>query len=274
MSGERVLLADAHEHDRQIARDAVRPERLLAERVLRAHVGARAQRTVDVEHARREPLVHDGVVARNVEVLEEAAPVRGGQRERPSRRARLAVLVRQGERGLAIGRDAGGERQAREPARREPNALAQAERSGSSVAPTVFESDRPSSACGSSGPRPRPRKRARSVSHSSAPCGRPSRLSTCTAHTSSASYPPGRRRQSSAPQSGRYSVSMNSLPKAGCAEIRGRRGERDLGVARDLDLAQPVAVVRDATRAAPRRRPRSRRRCRAWSRGRRRRGGR
>ena len=88
---------------------------------------------------------------------------------------------------------------------------------GSTVAPAVFERERPSSASGSSGPRPRPRKRLRSVSHSTAPWGRPSRLSTWKAHISSGSKPPGRRRQNSADQSLRNSVSMNNLPNAGCA---------------------------------------------------------
>ena len=88
---------------------------------------------------------------------------------------------------------------------------------GSSVAPVVPVSDRPSIAWGRSGPRPRPRKRARSVSHSTGPWARPSRLITCTAHTSSSSGPRGRRRQRSAPHSGRYSASTNSFPNAGWA---------------------------------------------------------
>ena len=47
-----------------------------------------------------------------------------------------------------------------------------------STKPVVPERERPSRACGLSGPRPRPRKSARSVSHSTGPCVRPSRLRT------------------------------------------------------------------------------------------------
>ena len=55
-------------------------------------------------------------------------------------------------------------------------------RIGSSTTPVVPDSAC-SSAAGASVSRPRPTKRARSVSHSTGPCGRPSRLSTCMAHT-------------------------------------------------------------------------------------------
>ena len=91
-------------------------------------------------------------------------------------------------------------------------------RIGSSTKPVAPDSGRPSSAIGFSSVRPRPMKRARSVSHSSGPCGRPSRLRTCTAHVPGSRESRGRRWQISAPRSARNSVSMNSLPNAGCAK--------------------------------------------------------
>ncbi len=47
---------------------------------------------------------------------------------------------------------------------------------GSRTTPVVPDSARPSRAAGAAGVPPRPRKRARSVSHSMPPCARPSRL--------------------------------------------------------------------------------------------------
>ena len=97
---------------------------------------------------------------------------------------------------------------------------------------------------GRSAPRPRPRKRARSVSHSTGPCGRPSRLTTWKAHARGSCGARGRRWQSSAALSGRYSVSTNSLPNAGCAKSSRRRREDDLGVAGDArSRASAVAVI-------------------------------
>src|SRR5207247_1589081 len=64
---------------------------------------------------------------------------------------------------------------------------------GSSTAPTVPDSARPSRAIGSSVERPRPRNRARSLSHSTGPCMRPSMLSTCTAKRFGSSAARGRR---------------------------------------------------------------------------------
>src|SRR5436309_1692525 len=86
---------------------------------------------------------------------------------------------------------------------------------GSSTAAVVPERARPSRATGSSGLRPRPRNRPRSVSHSTGPCILPSTLNTWTAHTRASSRARGRRAQTRAALSGKYSVSTKSLLKAG-----------------------------------------------------------
>ena len=116
---------------------------------------------------------------------------------------------------------------------------------GSSTTPVVPESERPSRAWGSSVPRPRPRKRARSVSHSSGPCVRPSRLRTCTAQSARLV---GRARPATAQERrslGEVLGLDEELPEGGVGEVVRRRGEHDLRVARDLDLARAVAVVRE-----------------------------
>ena len=126
-------------------------------------------------------------------------------------------------RGFVVRRHAGGERQPHEPARREPHALAQAhdrDRARRRSCPRATGRRAPrgrrargrgrGSGCGRSRIRPRP-------------AARPSRLSTWKAQISSASKPPGRRRQNSADALRRNSVSTNSLPNAGCARSVGRR---------------------------------------------------
>ena len=53
----------------------------------------------------------------------------------------------------------------------------------------------------------------------------------------------GRRWQSSAALSARYSVSRNSLPNAGCARSSAGARQDDFGVAGDVDLADPRALI-------------------------------
>ena len=65
--------------------------------------------------------------------------------------------------------------------------------------------------------RPRPRKRARSVSYCGSATTSPSTTAKCAAQTRGSSGERGRRVATSAPNSARYSVSTNSLAKAGCA---------------------------------------------------------
>ena len=212
-----VLLDHAHDQDRQVAGDAVRPEARLAERVARQELGRRAQRGVGPQHVRGELLVELRLVGRDAEVAQAHLGLGRGEREGAGGRGGVVVLL--GE------RDRRGSRLVATPvanARRTcpPGAMRTRRRrlrTGSSTAPVVPESARPSSATGSSGVRPRPRKRARSVSHSIAPWTPPSALSTCTAQRVGSSGERGRRPHSSAEHSGRYSVSRNSFRNAGWA---------------------------------------------------------
>ena len=106
------------------------------------------------------------------------------------------------------------------------------------------ESDRPSRACGFATVRPRPRNRARSVSHSTGPCARPSRLSTCTPQSGGSSCARGRRRNSSAALVGHVFGLHEQLDERGMGEVVGVGRQHHLRVARDLDLPRAVVAVR------------------------------
>ncbi len=115
---------------------------------------------------------------------------------------------------------------------------------GSSTTPVVPERDRPSRAWGSSVERPRPRKRARSVSHSSGTLR--AALQAQDVHGPERRLV-GRARPTAAQErrSLREVLRLDEqLSEGGVGQVVRRRGEHDLGVARDLDLAGAVAVVR------------------------------
>ena len=117
-------LGDAHEHDRQIAGDAVPPQIRLPERVAREIVRADA-RGIRAEHARRQAIEEDGVIVGQPQVLQRDVHVREGHRERARRGAGVAILPHQRQRRRPIGRDAGGEGDPHERTRRQPHPLAQ-----------------------------------------------------------------------------------------------------------------------------------------------------
>ncbi len=153
---------------------------------------------------------------------------------------RVAVLVGEVERRLARRRHQGGEGdagRARPAARR---TVRRRLKIGSSTAPAVFDSGpavehrrRVRT------PRPRPRKRARSVSY----CGARRRCSPVdrrrrgppTAGGSSGER--GRRVASSAPEPGHALGLDEQVGEGRVGEVGGRRGEHDLGVGGQLDLA-------------------------------------
>ena len=89
---------------------------------------------------------------------------------------------------------------------------------GSSTAPVVLESGRPSIMdIGVRIPRPRPRKRERSVSCCEPPTLVPSTAITCAAHSRSSSSERGERVARRVSSSGTASVCTKRLEKAGCA---------------------------------------------------------
>ena len=177
-------LVDLHQHDRQVARDPVRPQRVGAARVAREHVRRRPQRPVRVEDAAGQALEEMRLVGRDAEVVQLHLRLRPGQRGRAVERRRIAVLLREVEgRRRATARRAS--RRRRAPSRRPaPRTRRRRLTIGSSTAPVVPDSGRPSiTAAGVRIPRPRPRKRARSVSHCRPPTVSPSTTTTWASQT-------------------------------------------------------------------------------------------
>ena len=117
---------------------------------------------------------------------------------------------------------------------------------GSSTVPTVLESGRPSiTAIGRRMPWPRPRKRARSVSTSGLPTASPSTTARCAAQISgSAGDAPPPRRQDGA-LVGEILGRDEQLQEGRMRDVVGLRRQHQLGVGRHVDLARPVAGIRD-----------------------------
>ena len=171
------------------------------------------------------------------------------QREGARRGAGIVVLVRERLGGLAIGGHAGGEATAAPCAPGASRiALAQAD--------DRIEHDAGRARQRAAVERQRDARR-RGRGRGSARGRFPIRPGPAAGPRGSARAPPRRRRrpdragrrwQSSAALSGRYSVSRNSLPNAGCARSSTADGEHDLGVAGHVDLADARAVVADRQR--------------------------
>ena len=89
--------------------------------------GLRAERRVGVQHARGQALEEQGLLARDAQVAKAALRVREGEGEGARRRAGLVVALSEGQGRLSGGRHPRGEGQPHEAARREANALAQAD---------------------------------------------------------------------------------------------------------------------------------------------------
>ena len=160
----------------------MRPQAGLAELVRRDRVGA----------ARSEPSVHStrdasrsNSTASSLEMPRWRSPlcgVRERERERARRGARIVVLLRERLGRLAIRRHARSRSDRRTIAPGGSRIRCRRLTIGSSTMPVGARQRAAVERRGSSGSRPRPRNRARSVSHSTGPCGRPSRLRTWKAH--------------------------------------------------------------------------------------------
>ena len=129
-SGRSSSLDDAHEQDRQVAGDAVRPQAGLAELVRRERRPARARSEPSAKSTRDASRSNSS--ASSLEMprwRRRALRVREGEREACApRRSGRGTSGASACGGLAIGRDAGGEtRGAPTPPGAQPDALAQAE---------------------------------------------------------------------------------------------------------------------------------------------------
>ena len=77
-----VVADDAHEQNRQIAGNAVRPQTRLTSSFDAIVSGSRAQRAVGEEHPRRQTLEQQRFVVRDAQMAQAALRVREGERER------------------------------------------------------------------------------------------------------------------------------------------------------------------------------------------------
>ncbi len=178
-------------------------------------------------------------------MTKSALRVRERERKRAGRGARIPVLLRERLSRGAIGGNAGCERESHRRPGDQTDPLAKTEDGIEHDARRALTARSPSSAAGRLVSRPRPMKRARSVSHSTGPCDRPSRLRTCIAHD--------RRvlriaRAPMAEQRGAVGEVLGfekQLAERRMRQIIGRRRQHDLRVAGDVDLANSRALVDD-----------------------------
>ena len=106
---EVLRLVDLHEDDRQVAGDAVGPERGRATGVTAEHGRRRPQRPLGVEHAPGQALEQVRLVGADAEVMELHLGLGPRQRGRALERGRVAVLVGEVQGHLTGGRDHRGE---------------------------------------------------------------------------------------------------------------------------------------------------------------------
>ena len=204
--------------------------------------GAGAQRAVGEQHARRQPLEQQRLVVRNAEMAQAALRVREGQREGARGRARVAILLRERLGGLAIRGDAGGEREAHRRARDQPDPLAQAEDriehdAGRARQRAAVERGRAVGVAAAADearaiglPFDRPLRPAFEAQHVHRPDRRLARVAR----------PPMAEQRRAV---GQVLGFEKQLAEGRMREIVGRRRQHDLGVAGDVDLADPRALV-------------------------------
>ena len=125
--GQIVVLDHAHDQDRQVAGDAVRPQAGLPERVSREERGCRAERGVGPQDVRRETFVELRFIRRDSEVTQPHLGLGAREREGSSRRSGVVVLLGQCDRRRPARRDAGRKCETHLPAWGDAHALAQAQ---------------------------------------------------------------------------------------------------------------------------------------------------
>ena len=234
-------VADLQQHDRQVAGDRVAPQARLAAPVLAISVaGVGAQRGVRVEHRAREAAVELRVGLGGVELAQRHLAV--GPRQLEHAVGEMAVLVLVDEREARVARL--GRR--RRPCRWSPIC------SGSSVMrqriATIGSSTEPCAArerrvaasrAGAASVRPRPMKRARSVSYDDvADVARRARPSGGTS-TARARRPSAAGACRGSPARSRDDLGLHEqVAERRVQRVGRRRREHDLGVAGDLDRAR------------------------------------
>ena len=120
-------VVDPHEDDREVARDALRPERRRPAAAAANRVGGRTQRRIGVEHVAGETLKEAGLLGVDAEIAQLHLRLGPRQRGRAVEGGRVLVLVDQVQHLAAGRRDDRPERDAHRAARRHPHATTQRE---------------------------------------------------------------------------------------------------------------------------------------------------
>ena len=108
-----ATIADAQQHDRQVAGDAVAPQSGLPAAVAGDHAAGRAEQRVGVQDAAGEPAVELRVGFGRVELPQHDLALRPGELEHAIGQVAVVVLLDQPDRALARLGDAGHEVDAR-----------------------------------------------------------------------------------------------------------------------------------------------------------------
>ncbi len=210
-------VADADQHDRQIARDAIAPEPRLSAPVADQHAGFRAAQRGGVDDRARQPAVDLSIRLAGVELPQQDLAVRPGQLEDAVGQARVGVFFRQRHGRLPRLGDAGDQvdpRRSRSAAGRRRGGCRPPGRAPDPRCPKAASS-RPSRP-GSARVRPRPMNFIRSVSNDASPIVVPWTVIRCIIHGGFSSADRGRRVQRIACRSRTNSVCTNRLLNAGC----------------------------------------------------------
>ncbi len=117
----------AHHENRQVARNAERPEPRLTQRVAREHRAGRTQRSVGPQGVRGEAFMEPRLIGRDPEMTQPHRGLAPGERDRALRSGRVVVLFGQRDRSCARGGGAGRERQSYATLRCDAHAAAQAQ---------------------------------------------------------------------------------------------------------------------------------------------------
>ena len=238
-------LVDPDQHDREVPRDPVRPQLGRAARMAREHIGRRSQRAVRVQDAAGEVLEEMGLVHADAEMVDLHLRLGPGERGGPVEGRRISILVGEGERLVARWRDQRREHDAHGATRRQPHPTSKTDDRVENGADGVGERAGLEHGQRRADPPPPP--------HEFRAVGFPLRGTDDVAfHTHDVGQPQsglvGRPRAASGEQGVQRGDGLRvneQVRKRRVREIRGGRGEHDLGVRRELDLPGLRPEVRE-----------------------------
>ena len=242
-------VADLHHHDRQVARDRVRPKARLRLAVARDERRVRAQRRMAVEDASEQPSVGLRLGLADVDLAERHLAVRPGQVDDAVGEVAVAVLVREVQAVLAVGADAHHEVEVHGLLGQEPDAVPDRDdrvehrARAAGELPLAIERRR-------TGRRSPPADEARAVGLEGGA------LARAVVHGQQVEHPGRRLVRAPRPPRADDRVARGDdlglheqLAEGGMEAVGDRGRQHHLGVARHLDRARDAAAVGDARAA-------------------------